>query len=236
MKKRSWQQDMYDVAGACVAQRLVLAGIAGVITGVAWWLLLGDGLATLGGWLGWNLQAGSAIRRLALAVGFSVYCIRILFTVFVFLRRGMGWLEVFSIAPFMLFAMLLMGVSGGTNHEAFGWAGRAGVILFLAGSWINSYAEYQRHVWKLRPENRGHLYTRGLFRFSRHPNYFGDLVLFSGLGLISRAWVTALIPLAMLAGFVFANIPALDSHLRERYGAEFDAYARRTKKLIPCVY
>jgi protein-S-isoprenylcysteine O-methyltransferase Ste14 len=54
--------------------------------------------------------------------------------------------------------------------------------------------------------------------------------------MISGAWVTALIPLAMLAGFVFANIPALDSHLRERYGAEFDAYARRTKKLIPFVY
>jgi hypothetical protein len=130
MKKRSWQQDMYEIAGACVAQRLVLAGIAGVIRGAAWWLLLGDGLMTLGRWLGWNLQVGSVIRRLALTVGFSVYYIRILFTVFVFLRRGIGWLEVFSIAPFMLLAVLLMGVSGGTNHEAFGWVGSAGAIFF----------------------------------------------------------------------------------------------------------
>ena len=122
MKKRSWQQDMYDVAGACVAQRLVLAGIAGVITGAALWLLLGDGLAMLGGWLGWNLQAGSIIRRLTLAVGFSVYYIRVLFTVFVFLRRGMDWLEVLSITPFMLLAMLLMGSSAGpiTRHSV-GW-------------------------------------------------------------------------------------------------------------------
>ena len=90
-----------------------VAGIAGVITGAAWWLLLGDGLATLAGWLGWKLQAGRHIRRLALAVGFSIYYIRILFTVFVFLRRGMGWVEVLSITPFMLLAVLLMGVSGG---------------------------------------------------------------------------------------------------------------------------
>lgn len=40
----------------------------------------------------------------------------------------------------------------------------------------------------------------------------------------------------MLAGFVFVNIPVLDSHLGERYGPEFEEYASRTSKLIPFVY
>ena len=111
-----------------------------------------------------------------------------------------------------------------------------GVILFLIGSWANSYAEYARHVWKARPENHGRLYTEGLFRYTRHPNYFGDLLSFSGLCLISGAWITALIPLIMLAGFVFVNVPMPDSHLRDHYGAAFDEYARRTRKLIPFLY
>jgi steroid 5-alpha reductase family enzyme len=101
---------------------------------------------------------------------------------------------------------------------------------------MNSYAEYARSVWKQRPENRGRLYTAGLFQYSRHPNYLGDLLSFSGLCMISGAWVTAVIPLLMLAGFVFVNIPVLDGHLREHYSSAFDEYARHTRKLIPFVY
>jgi steroid 5-alpha reductase family enzyme len=86
---------------------------------------------------------------------------------------------------------------------------------------MNSWSEYTRHVWKERPENRGRLYTGSLFRFSRHPNYLGDLTSFSGLCLISGAWVTALIQLMMLAGFVFVNIPVLDSCRRSSESAAF---------------
>lgn len=97
-------------------------------------------------------------------------------------------------------------------------------------------SEFARHVWKQRPENRGRLYTERLFRYPRHPNYLGDLISFSGICFISGAWVTAVIPILMFAGFVFVNVPLLDSHLHDRYGTAFDQYARQTKKLIPFVY
>jgi protein-S-isoprenylcysteine O-methyltransferase Ste14 len=48
--------------------------------------------------------------------------------------------------------------------------------------------------------------------------------------------MTAVIPLLMLLGFVFVNVPVLDAHLHDHYGAEFDEYARRTRKLIPFLY
>jgi steroid 5-alpha reductase family enzyme len=115
-------------------------------------------------------------------------------------------------------------------------AGAAGIVLFLTGSWMNSYAEYARHKWKQRAENRGRLYTLGLFRYSRHPNYLGDLISFSGLCLIAGRWITAVVPLMMLCGFVFANIPMLDAHLHDHYGTAFDEYAKRTRKLIPFLY
>jgi len=50
------------------------------------------------------------------------------------------------------------------------------------------------------------------------------------------AGLTIVIPSIMLAGFAFANIPMLDSHLHDHYGAAFDEYEARTSKLIPFVY
>jgi steroid 5-alpha reductase family enzyme len=144
--------------------------------------------------------------------------------------------EVFTIAPWLLFICLLLTISGGTNPRALGAGTAVAILLFTLGSWINTYAEYSRYVWKRRLENSGRIYRRGLFRYSRYPNYLGDLLSFSGMCLISGACVTAVIPALMFAGFVFVNIPALDSHLRDHYGSAFDEYARHTRKLILFVY
>lgn len=230
------QRQMYELQDSTVAQRITLAAVAGVWVAVAWWLLLAGGLRVAGAWFGWTWNPGNPVRRICLAAGFSIYYLRILFTEFVFLKRGVSWNETFSIAGWLFCIVGLMGVAGGVNATVFGAAGVAGTVFFAAGSWMNSYSEYRRHVWKQRSENRGRLYTEGLFRYARHPNYFGDLLSFSGLCLISGAWITAIVPLLMLAGFVFVNIPVLDSHLHDHYGAAFDSYARRTRKLIPFVY
>ncbi|MGA7860152.1 MAG: DUF1295 domain-containing protein [Terracidiphilus sp.] len=227
---------MYETIDPSMAQRVVLAAITALWIALAWWLLEAGGVATLAGSVGWILHPGDPIRRLCLASAFSIYYLRILLTEFVFLKRGVGWSEVFSIAPWLLIIVLLVGIAGGANRNPLGPAAFCGLIFFVLGSWINSFAEYTRHMWKLRPENRGKLYTGGWFRTTRHPNYFGDLISFSGLCLLSGAWITAVIPVLMLAGFVFVNVPILDAHLHDHYGSDFDNYARRTKKLIPFIY
>ncbi len=236
MNTRELQRSMYERRDPSIAQRLTLAGFGAAWVAVAWWLLFGGGIETAGGWFGWIWGPGDAVRRACLAAALSIYYIRILFTEFAFLKRGVSWSEVFTIAPWMLCIYVLLATTGGQNTSMLGITGATGIILFCGGSWMNSYAEYARHVWKRRPENRGRLYTQRLFRYSRHPNYLGDLLSFSGLCLISGAWVTAVIPVLMLAGFVFVNVPVLDSHLRDKYGAAFDEYASRTRKLIPFVY
>ncbi|MGH9430714.1 MAG: DUF1295 domain-containing protein [Terriglobia bacterium] len=233
---RELQRNMYELTGTSRAQRITLAVMVGLWVALAWWLLLGGGIQMARAWFGWIRGSGDIARRICLATAFSIYYIRILFTEFVFLKRGVSWSEVFSIAPWALFIFLLLGIAGGTNRDALGAAGVMGVVLFVVGSWMNSHAEYARHVWKQRSENTGKLYTQELFRYSRHPNYLGDLISFSGLCLISGEWLTAVIPVLMGAGFVFVNIPALDSHLHDHYGPAFDEYARRTRKLIPFVY
>jgi steroid 5-alpha reductase family enzyme len=175
--------------------------------------------------------------------GVSVSPLHSLFTLYVyssrnslFLKRALSWSEAGLIVPWVLFIYLLLSFSAGTNPTPLGTAVAVGALLFLLGSWMNTYAEYARHKWKQLPENRGRLYTFGLFRYSRHPNYLGDLISFSGLCLISGRWITVIVPLIMLSGFVFANIPMLDAHLHDHYGRAFDEYAERTRKLIPFVY
>ncbi len=230
------QRSMYELRDRSVAQRMTLAAFGAVWVALVWWLLFCDGLKTAGAWFGRDWRPGDLARRACLAIALSTYYVRILFTEFVFLKRGVSWSEVLTIVPWMLGIYVLLAAVGGQNGGSLGVPGAVGMVLFAAGSWMNSYSEYTRHIWKRRPGNRDRLYTQGLFHYSRHPNYFGDLISFSGLCVISGEWLTAWIPVTMLAGFLFVNIPALDSHLRGKYGQEFDRYATRTCKLIPFIY
>ena len=77
----------------------------------------------------------------------------------------MSWSEVFTIVPWILCIYVLLSATGGRNAGAFGMTGAIGIVMFAVGSWMNSYAEYARHVWKRRPGNRERLYTEGLFRY-----------------------------------------------------------------------
>ena len=52
-----------------------------------------------------------------------------------------------------------------------------GILLFIIGSYINTYSEIQRKRFKDNPNNKGKLYTLGLFQYARHINYFGDILL-----------------------------------------------------------
>ncbi len=53
--------------------------------------------------------------------------------------------------------------------------------------------------------------------------------------MISGMWITALVPLLMLAGFVFVDIPVLDAHLHEHYGAAFDVRQSHAEAYPVCV-
>jgi protein-S-isoprenylcysteine O-methyltransferase Ste14 len=236
VRSQGLQPSVYSFDSSSIPQRLLFATLCGLWVALSWWLLFGGGLEIAGRLVGRTWAPGDIVRRACLIAGFLIYYLRILFTEFVFLKRGLHWNEVLFVSTWILIIYLLLGIEGGTTTTPAGAPLYSGVVLFLIGSWMNSYAEFTRHIWKQRPENHGQLFTGSLFRYSRHPNYLGDLISFSGLCLISGAWLTTVLPLIMLAGFVFFNIPQLDSHLRDHYGAAFDAYAKRTRKLVPFVY
>ncbi len=223
----------YDRA---IAPRLLMTVIHAAAVAATGWLLLGGGLeAVRAHWgTGWNLA--SPLRRWLLFAAALVYFLRVLATTFITLKRKMGWGEAVLIAAWVFLIDVLFAVLGGTHPRATGLVATLGVTFYAVGSWLNTGSELQRKGWKDRPENAGRLFTGGLFRYAMHINYFGDELLFTGYALITgRVWAL-LVPLLMLAGFLFFNIPELDRHLRAHYGAEFDAYARRTRSFVPFLY
>lgn len=130
----------------------------------------------------------------------------------------------------------LFGVSAGRHPEPIGLLDIVGIILFLAGSYINTLADYQRFAWKRKIENKGRLCTRGLFKYSMHINYFGDSVSYVGLALITLELVCLLVSIGIIVNFIVLQIPLLDKHLSKKYENEFGEYAKQTKKFIPFIY
>lgn len=175
-------------------------------------------------------------RRIALLACAWIYFARVLVTGLVFLKRKVGWAEAFQVGPFLFLIQVFLAWLGARATEAWGVLDTLALVLYLIGSFLNTGSEMQRMAWKARPENAGRLYTGGLFRLSRHVNYFGDVVLFVGFAALTRSPWALLVPAVMAAGFVFVHIPMLDKYLRDRYGEDYVEWAQRSKKLVPFVY
>ena len=180
--------------------------------------------------------SGNALRQIVLLACVLIYVFRAATTLFVFVKRKIPWWEAAwggSLIGVVLFFFLIEGLQ---VPKPLGFVDVGGVLLYVAGSYLGTASEYTRHLWKFDAENHGHLYTGGLFRYSRHINYFGDLLLFLGCGILTRQLWTVIVPLAMGLNFALVIIPAHDAYLARRYGAEFEEYSRRTKTLVPFLY
>jgi len=179
---------------------------------------------------------GDFKRQVILMFCVLFYVSRLFITVFVFLKRKMAWSEMLLVSGLMSFVLFSFAKGGGNSHQPVSALDCFSIFLYLFGSWLNTYSEYTRHIWKKQEVNKGRPYTEGLFKYSMHINYFGDIVLFTGFALITYSFSLLVIPIIMALNFIFFIIPRLDKYLAKKYGEEFKEYAGRTKKLIPMIY
>jgi len=199
------------------------------------WLMFAE-YTTSNTWLKEHQLAGDLLRRILIASCLIIYFVRLQVTVWIFQKRKWTWLETITITVLMSFVLYAFASVGGNNKQVVGAVEVIGTLLYLSGSYINTHSEYYRHVWKLKEEDRGRLYTERLFSLAMHINYFGDIVLFSGLAMVTHSLSMFVIPLIMAMNFVFIIIPSLDRYLEKKYKNEFREYSRKTKKLIPFIY
>jgi protein-S-isoprenylcysteine O-methyltransferase Ste14 len=179
---------------------------------------------------------GDFKRQVVLMFCLVFYVSRLIVTVFIFLKRKMAWSEMLFVSTLMSFALFSFVKVGGNSYQPIGVLDYFSILLYLIGSWLNTYSEYTRYLWKSHDKNKGLLYTKGLFKYCMHINYFGDILLFIGFAMLTRHFSMGIIPLAMALNFIFFIIPRLDTYLSNKYGEAFKKYAEKTKKFIPGIY
>ena len=226
--------DLYGKKDKSIPQKFILVILEIVILGISYLILFSGGYAKIFP-LGPE-NTGNETRHIILFVFNCVVFSRILITMFYFMKRSMPWEEAFSI-PFA-FAVYYIGYAllGFKSNSPIDVWDITGIILFLSGSLLNTLSELQRNSWKKLPSNKGHLYSSGLFKYSMHINYFGDLVWVSGYAFVTHNIYSVLIPVFIFCFFAFYNIPKLDGYLSIKYKDEFAEYKLKTKKFVPFIY
>jgi steroid 5-alpha reductase family enzyme len=176
------------------------------------------------------------LRQITIFFCLAIYILRIILMFVLFLKRRILWPEAFEIAFFMSIVLFILTYTGKINLTSLTTTDITGIFIYVSGSFINTYSEYSRYKWKKNPKNKGHIYKYGLFKYAMHINYFGDVILFTGLSILTGTYWTLIIPVGMLLNFIYFIIPSLDNYLSQKYGKEFKEYSKNTKKLIPYIY
>ena len=111
-----------------------------------------------------------------------------------------------------------------------------GAALWLVGFVIESLSDYQLAKFKKNPTNRGQLMRSGLWGWSRHPNYFGEILQWWALFLLAlplSGGIYTLVGPLMITFFLVkvSGIPLLEKNMQSRSG--FEDYKKTTSLLIP---
>lgn len=144
-----------------------------------------------------------------------------------------------ALAALFSIPFLLTSFNENGSLEPLEWAG-AGV--WLAGALFEAVADFQLARFKADPANRGTTMRSGLWRYSRHPNYFGEMLVWWGLFLYAvpvlhgAAFAVVIGPVFITLLLLFVSgIPPLERSADEKYGSDaaYRDYKRRTSILVP---
>ena len=122
------------------------------------------------------------------------------------------------------------------GQSGIGFLDYAGVALFLVGLFFESIGDLQLSRFRKDPENAGKVLDTGLWRYTRHPNYFGNFTLWWGLYLLALsagAWWTVVSPLLMT--FLLLKVSGV-ALLEKDIGARrprYQQYIRQTNAFFP---
>ena len=111
-----------------------------------------------------------------------------------------------------------------------------GFSLWLIGFGFQTVGDYQLKQFKELPQNKGKIMKDGLWQYTRHPNYFGEAVMWWGIYLLvvslKYGWLMIISPLLITGLLLFVSgVPLLEK--KYKHNLEFQQYAKKTNKFIP---
>lgn len=222
------------------------------VVDIAW----GSGFVVVA-WVSFSLSDGNSTRSLLLTVLTTVWGLRLAFYL---AKRNLGHGEdfryqsmrrkhgkrfafvslytVFGIQGLLMWIVSLPVQLGQVTLEPnFGAIGVAGVVAWIIGMFFEAVGDAQLAKFKRDPANKGVVMNRGLWRYTRHPNYFGDACVWWGLGLIAAETSVGLYALVgpVLMTFLLVKVSGaamLDRALLKRKPG-YEQYVATTSGFIP---
>jgi steroid 5-alpha reductase family enzyme len=141
----------------------------------------------------------------------------------------------------LLTAACALAVITGGNREPLGVIGYIGIAVWTAGILIEIVADRQKSAFRADPANKGKFINTGLWAWSRHPNYFGEIVLWTGMAIIAipvlEGWQWATLVSPLFVTFLLtkvSGVPMLEKSADERWGGQqdYETYKRNTPVLV----
>jgi steroid 5-alpha reductase family enzyme len=208
-------------------------------------------------WLGVAAGTGALERRWVLAMLVSVWGLRLCIRIG---RRNLGkpedfryaawreaagpawwWRSLFKVfwlqgAVAMVVALPLLAGATGTTPATLTPVDLLGIAVWMIGFAFEAIGDLQLDRFRADPSNRGTILDTGLWRWSRHPNYFGDALLWWGFGIIAvltPMGLPALLGPALMSFLLIkvSGVAMLERAMSTRPG--WDAYASRTNAFLP---
>jgi len=111
-----------------------------------------------------------------------------------------------------------------------------GVLVWVIGFYFEAIGDHQLKIFISKQENRGNIMMTGLWKYTRHPNYFGEATMWWGifiLAISSGASILSIIsPLTITLLLVFVSgVPMLEKSMKKKPG--YSEYARKTSIFLP---
>lgn len=117
-----------------------------------------------------------------------------------------------------------------------------GLMIFIIGFTFEIIADYQKSSFRKDPKNKDQFIQHGLWSYSRHPNYFGEITLWTGIAMMSLTslsggqFITLISPIFTYLLLVYVSgVRLLEISGKEKWGhlESYQNYVRRTPTLFP---
>ena len=163
---------------------------------------------------------------------------------FVVMKTKFTWfLMTWTLGGLWVLVTMAAGLAALTSNTTveLGILGYMGIILWVFGFVVEVVADRQKTEFRKDPANQGRFITSGIWSWSQHPNYFGEITLWFGLALLAfpvlSGWQLATLVSPIFVFLVLtriSGIPLLDRAAKKKWGsdAEYLAYVQATSKLM----
>lgn len=139
-------------------------------------------------------------------------------------------------ALIMLISLPLLGVNGSPNTNALNGLDFLAILVFIIGFIFEAGGDYQLAKFRKDPKNKGKVLNTGLWKYTRHPNYFGDAAVWWSFGLFSIAagtyWTAIGSVFMTLLIIKVSGVALLERSLNESK-PKYREYIRKTNAFLP---